>query len=140
LEVNCDPAAVIGDPQISFRLMGTLYYAGTNLVEACVITAASRSEETRSTCPEPRIPYEEYLVSKNSTLTFSQVSRVGVATGNVYDITSYRVLHNDACYEVALFLHYSDLGVYAPGTVSEFNREQVMDRLKQVFYTFRFTE
>jgi hypothetical protein len=52
---------VIGDPQMSFRQMGTLYYAGTNLVEAWVIIGASRSEEARSTCPEPRIPYEEYL-------------------------------------------------------------------------------
>jgi len=141
VEATCSDAALMGDPVVSFHLAGPQHYAGTNLVEASVIIGVGQSEEIRATCMSPRTPLEEYLGEKEiNSVTFYQVSRVGVATGNVYDVTSYRTLRGNACYEIALFLHFHDVGVYKPGTVSAFDRETVMNRLSQVLYTFRFTE
>jgi len=100
-----------------------------------------RSEEARSTCLEPRDSLEEDLGEEEvNSIPFHKGSQVEAAVGNVYEVTSYRTLHDDACYEVVLFLHYANMGVYSPGTVSEFDREAVVARLRQVLYTFRFTE
>ena len=139
VEAACSPEAVTADPVVSFRLTGDPYYAGTNLLDACVIVGVDRSADARATCLEPR-PIEEYLGQEQiNAITFSKGSRGGVAAGNIYDVTSYRTLHHDACYEIALFLHSHSLGVYSPGTVSEFDRQEVMDRLVQILHNFRFT-
>jgi len=138
VEVTCSPEAVTADPVVGFRLIGDRYYAGTNLLDACVVIGVDRSAEARATCLEPR-PIEEYLGQEQiNAITFSKGSRGGVAAGNIYDVTSYRTLHHDACYEIALFLHSHSLGVYSPGTISEFDRQEVIDRLVQILHTFRF--
>lgn len=140
VEVTCYPAAVRGEAIVSFRLTGAQYYAGTNLFEACVIIGVGQDEEARSTCLEPS-SYEEYLGEEEfNSISFYKGSLVEGAAGNVYEVTSYRTLHEEACFEIALFLHSGNIGMYTPGDVSEFDREEVMNRLRQVLYTFRFTE
>jgi len=139
VEATCFPEATIGNPVVSLRLVGEPYHAGTNLLDACVIVGVDRSAEAREICMEPR-PVEEYLGAEEINATiFSRGARVGAGAGHVYDVTSYRTLHGDACYEIALFLHSHNVGVYAPGTVSDFDRGAVMDRLVRVLETFRFT-
>jgi hypothetical protein len=141
ISVDCTAAALIGDPIVGFRLMGAQYYSATNLSEACVMVGVGQGEEARSTCLTPTIPHEESMGTKEiNSVIFNQSSRVEGAVGNVYDVTRYRTLYDGACYEIALYLHSHNIGVYEPGTVSEFDRETVMDRLTKVLYTFRFTE
>jgi hypothetical protein len=139
--LTCPTAAVIHDPVASFRLVGDPYYASTNLLDACVTVGVDRSEAARSTCLGPRDPHERYRGQEEiNGIRFSKLSQGGVAAGHIYDVTVYRTLHADACYEVTSFLHYANPGVYAPGTVSEFDREAVINRLREVLATFRFTD
>jgi hypothetical protein len=137
----CPTQAIIDDPLVSLRLVGDPYYAGTNLLDACVTVGVDPAAAARSTCLAPRDTHEEYLGQQeiNGAL-FSRFSRGGVATGHIYDVTSYRTLGADACYEVTLFLHHSDMGVYTPGTVSEFDRTAVTDKLAGVLHSFQFTD
>lgn len=139
VEQTCAPAALLSDPIVTFRLAGDQYYAGTNLVQACVTIGASRSEEARSMCAAPRAPHEEYLGEQEiNSIAFHKSSRVGVATGNVGEVTWYRTLYDGTCYEIGLFLYFHDVGVVEPGTVCEFDRAEVTSRLEQVLHAFRF--
>jgi hypothetical protein len=141
VKVDCAPAALMGDAIVGFWLTGTQYYTGTNLAQACVMVGVGQNEEARTTCLTPTVPHKESMGTKEiNSVVFYQSSRVEGAAGNVYDVTWYRTLYDGACYEIALYLHSHNMGVYEPGTVSEFDRETVIDRLTQVLYTFRFTE
>jgi len=71
-------------------------------------------------------------------IPFARIGRSGVAAGHIYDVTSYRTVHADACYEITLFIHYANVGVYEPGTVAEFDEETVDDKLATLLHTFRF--
>jgi hypothetical protein len=139
--LTCPTAGVIHDPVISFRLVGDPYYAGTNLLDACVTISVDRGEAARSTCLGPRDSHEKYLGQEQiNGILFSKVFLGGVAAGHIHDAIIYRTLHAGACYELASFLRYSDPGAYAPGTVSEFDREGVINGLRQVLTTFRFAD
>jgi hypothetical protein len=138
VEQTCAPAALLSDPIVTFRLAWDHYYAGTNLVQACVAIGASRSEEARSMCTAPRVPHEQDLGEQEiNSIVFHKSSRVGVATGNVGEVTWYRTLYDGTCYEIGLFLYFHDVGVVEPGTVSEFDRAEVTSRLEQVLRGFR---
>jgi hypothetical protein len=135
---GCPTQGVIAGPVVDFRLEGAPYYAGTNLHDACVVVAARRGEGTPVPCTGLRSPQENYWGQQEiNGLLFSIYQRTGVATGHIHDIISYRASHADLCYEVNLLLHSSDTGVYPPGTTSEFDRDAVMDRLRQVLHSFR---
>jgi hypothetical protein len=126
-------AAGIHDPLVSFRLVGDTYYDGTNLLDACVTIGVDQSEAGRSTCTGLRDPREDHWGQQEiNGVLFSIVSHGGVAAGHIHDALIYRTLHAEACYEVNLFLRYSSMGVYTPGTVSEFDKHAVMSRLDQV--------
>ncbi len=139
--MTCPDATLIYEPVICFRLLGDTYYEGTNLIDAFVTVSVDNSAANRSTCMQARdTSYEEDLGQDNiNGIPFIKVVRGGVAAGHVSDVTGYRTVRDAACYEVALFLHYSNMGVYEPGTVSEFDEDAVMEKLRQVLYTFRFT-
>ena len=132
------------DLEILFlRLLGDSYYGGTNLLDACVVVTVDGGEAARSTCQKSRDPEspaerEDYLGQEEiNGVEFSVVSRGGATTRHTHELTGYRTLHAEACYEVILFLHYRNLGTYAPGAVSGFDRDAVMDRLKQVLYSMK---
>jgi len=138
---TCPNAVIIHDPVISFRLVGDTYYEGTNLLDACVTVGIDRSAAGRATCMEADTAYyEEYLGQEaiNGVL-FAKLARGGVAAGHIHDVTVYRTLRDNICYEITQFLHYSNIGVYQPGTVVEFDKDVVVNKLKQVILTFRFT-
>jgi hypothetical protein len=137
----CYPAAVRGDLVVSFRLVDSKYYSGTNLLDACVIIGVSQDEADLPTCLEPKNALEESLGEQEiNSITFHKGSFSEGAVGNVFEEISYRTIHRDGCYEIALFMHSGNIGAYTPGTVSEFNREGVLEKLYQVLSTFRFLE
>jgi hypothetical protein len=133
-------AAMVQNPAVSFRLVGNEYYAGTNLLDACVTVSVDPSAAGRSTCTGIKDPQEDpWGQEEIDGAMFSVVSRGGVAAGHLHDALIYRAPHAGACYEITLFLHYTSMGVYTPGSVSEFDRDVVMGRLRQVLDGFRFT-
>jgi hypothetical protein len=135
---TCPTEAIIDDPLVTFRLTGTQYYSGTNLLDACVTIRVDRSQTARESCMRPRDDHEELLGQEEiGGIPFATFSLGGVATGHIYDVTSYRTRHADACYEITRFVHYANIGVYEPGTVAEFDEEMVRSKLTAVLHTVR---
>ncbi len=141
VDAACPTQGIVADPLVTFRLSEDAYYAGTNLRDACVSIAVERGEAETSTCTGLRGPNEAHGGQEEiNGVLFSIVSRGGVAAGHNHELLSYRTLHAGACYDVTLLLHYVNPGVYAPGTVVEFEHDVVLDRLRQVLQGFRFTD
>lgn len=139
VDPSCYPVAVRGDVALDLRLGGSEYYSGTNLLDACVIIGVSQDEAVTSTCLEPVDALEESLGEEEvNGIAFHKFSRPGVAAGNIFDEVSYRAVHSDACHEIALLMHSGNIGAYPEGTVTEFDREKILSKLKQVLSTFRF--
>lgn len=137
--MTCPTQGVIDDPLVTFRLTGTRYYSGTNLLDACVTIGVDRVEGAWATCVCPRDEHEDCLGQEEiSGIPFVKVARGGVATGHIYDVTTYRTPNAEACYEVTLFLHYANMGVYEPGMVSEFDEETLRSQLTGMVQSFRF--
>jgi hypothetical protein len=138
---TCHPVAVRGDVALGLRLTGSDYYSGTNLLNACVIVGVDQGEDARSTCLEARGGLEESQGQEEvNGIVFQVWSSQEGAAGNVFEEVSYRTIHGGACYEITLLLHAGNIGAYPEGTVTEFDRGAVLERLKQVVHTFRFLE
>jgi hypothetical protein len=137
--LTCPTEAIIDEPLVTFRLTATEYYSGTNLLDACATIRVDRSEEARESCTRPRDDHEDLVGQEEiNRIPFTIFSVGGVATGHIYDVTSYCTVHADTCYEITLFVHYANIGVYEPGTVAEFGEETVKSKLAAVLHTFHF--
>jgi len=135
----CPTEAIIDEPLVIFRLMAAEYYSETNLLDACVTIRVDESAAARETCLRARDDHEDLLGEEEiDGIHFAMLDRGGVATGHIYDVTSYRTVHADACYEITLLIHTANIGVYEPGTVAEFDEETVKSKLSTVLNTFRF--
>lgn len=135
--MDCPTEGLFVNPTVALRLVDDATYTGTNLFDACVTVKAQQIEGTSLSCVNPENPQEKQLgeVSINNLL-FSIYTSSDVGLGHIYDLTYYRATHADTCYEVTLFLHYANPGVYAPGTIIEFDREDVVNKLQQVLQSF----
>jgi len=137
--MTCPTQGVVDDPVNTFRLTGTRYYSGTNLLDACMTVGVDRGEGARATCVCPRNEQEECLGQEEiNGIPFVKVGRGGVATGHIYDVITYRTTNAGACYELTLFLHYANMGVYEPGTITEFDEETLRRQLTGMIQSFRF--
>ena len=146
--VDLAPGAVEG-AVVSFRLANDKHHSSTNLREASVIVGVRQDEEALSRCLklEPgssyKYPkYQRHSLPKHeiSTITFYQDFVEEGAAGHQYQRTSYRTIHKDRCFEIAWLIHSINMGVFDPGTVSEFYEGAVTEKLNQVVSTFRFLE
>ena len=60
----------------------------------------------------------------------------GVAAGNIYEQTYYRTAYQDVCYEVTFYIHYGNIGNYAPDSgVKEFDRAALMQKFESILST-----
>jgi hypothetical protein len=138
---DCPTQGLIDDPVVAFRLVDDALYAGTNLIDACVTVDVATSDTgpvSSEACTASRSPQETYQGQQEiHGLLFSIFSRAGVAAGHHHDVLSYRAFHAGACYEITLWLHSASPGVYAPGTITEFDRDGVMRKLCDVLCNFR---
>jgi hypothetical protein len=57
-----------------------------------------------------------------------------------YDTTSFISVNKNRCFEFSLLIHTSNLGVYDPGTVTEFDATEVNSLFSRIFSTFKFTK
>ena len=135
----CPIEAIVDEPLVTFRLTGTEYYSGTNLLDACVAIRVDDNQAARETCLRARDDHEDFLGEEQiNGIPFAKIGRSGVAAGHIYDVTSYRTVHADACHEITLLIHTANIGVYEPGTVAEFDEKTVKSKLSTILHTFRF--
>jgi len=57
----------------------------------------------------------------------------------LYESTIYSTFHGSTCYRVILFIETVNVGVFAPGTVSDIH-DEVLDKLEEILGTFRFLD
>jgi membrane-bound inhibitor of C-type lysozyme len=83
---------------------------------------------------------------KSSTTTingvpFTELSYGDVGAGNLYDITSYRIVHNNQCYAAEYVVHSSELGNYPPSAgITAFNSSTVQSLLDGIARSVRFLQ
>ena len=127
-------------PELVLQFIDTKSYEKTNLSEAYFLLGSSSDPQAVSTCTDPgpggggpEQP-DGNLIVNGYNFVRSQAS--GAGAGNYYDQEIYRTVHNNVCYEVVTFIHYTNIGNYTPGAVTEFDRNALMQKFNDILSTF----
>jgi len=67
-----------------------------------------------------------------ASTTYSVASSSGAAAGNVYEETVYALADSSPCKAVRYFIHSTNMGNYAAGTVREFDRAALMNEFEKI--------
>jgi hypothetical protein len=128
------------DPELTLQFIDSKAYEKTNLSEVYLFVSSTAEAQTVATCTEPNqsgggpeYPAGDEVVNG---LTFVHSTSEGAGAGNYYQQEIYRTVHQNVCYEVIYYIHYTNASNYTPGTVTEFDRDAVMQQLDDVFSTF----
>ena len=70
---------------------------------------------------------------------FYRGQTAGAAAGTIAQNRIYHGFYGGRCYEISLNVFYSNIGNYEPGTVVEFDKEDVWSRLESIALSFEFT-
>ena len=141
------PAQFIGaevykfPPQLVLQYIDTQQYVPTNLSEAYFLLGSSDDPQQVSMCTQPiSFGGPEEIVDEVTinTVNFTKSQGGGVAAGNIYEQIYYRTLYNGTCYEITYFIHYGNIGAYAPDTVKEFDRTTLLQKFDQTLSTLIF--
>ncbi len=124
------------DPLLTLQLIESDLYEKTNLSEVYLTFSSSADPQIVSTCVEPNpngggpeYPADEVAVNG---LNFVHTKTEDAGAGNYYQQEIFRAVYNNACNEVIFYIHFTNAGNYAPGVVTEFDREAVMKNLNAV--------
>ena len=112
----------------------------TNFSEA-YLTVSILYDATEETCfADLAGGRENSALSGRKTINgqeFRMGETMGAAAGNFYESKVYRTLYRGRCYEIEETLHTTNIGVYEPGTVREFDAEKAWTILHDIRDTFR---
>jgi len=126
-------------PALTLELIDMNSYLNTNLLEAYFLFGSSSDGTLLQTCMQPvSLGGPENIIGEETVdnLQFTHSKGGGIAAGNIYELTYYRTVYEDVCYEVTYFVHYGNIGAYSPGSgVQEFDRAALMQRFKAVLST-----
>jgi len=126
-------------PELALQFIDTNSLMGTNLVEAYYFFGASNDPVYVNGCLQPPANVENEIDKGSVTIngvTFVESQRGGAAAGNLYEQTYFRTVNQWTCYDITFFIHYADMGVYAPNLiVKEFDREALMQKLRAILAT-----
>ena len=126
-------------PELALEFIDTDSYTDTNLTESYFLFGASDRSDVVDTCLEPisRGGPEEVIraVSING-IPFVRSKGGGVAAGNIYEQTYYRTAYQGVCYEITFFVHYGNIGAYAPDSgVKEFDAAGLTEKFEEILST-----
>jgi hypothetical protein len=127
-------------PGLTLSVIDSPFYENTNLSEAYLFVGSSSDAQMVATCTEPNqkggAPEQPIGNEVINGYTFVHSSSEGVAAGNSYQQEVYRMARSEVCYEVILYLHSTNVGNYPDGTVTEFDRNGIIQRFYEVLSTF----
>jgi len=141
LRASEPPMSLLAGAVVGFKLADEGYYRGTNLNGAAIIVSAQKVKGLKG-CLQldiagMRSEYPQRIVVNGVIFYRQEFLEAGV--GNLYRLISYRTLHGEVCYIVALFIHWGNLKAFTPGTVVQFDEQAVLQELEGVFRTFQFS-
>ncbi len=76
--------------------------------------------------------------AKINGVEFKLTETDGGGMGHLMEGYVYRAFHDGRCYELGIRTSYTNIGMYDPGTVKEFNHGSVHSALKAVLESFEF--
>jgi hypothetical protein len=127
-------------PMLTLQFIDSELYEKTNLSEVYLMISSSSDSKVVSTCKEsnqnggggPEYPAGEEAING---VTFVHSTTEGAGAGNYYQQEIYRTVQKNACHEVIYYIHYTNASNYVPGTVTEFDRDTVMQNLYDILST-----
>jgi hypothetical protein len=138
------PAHYIGgsiskfEPELTLEFIDSQQYVQTNLSEAYFLFGLSDDPQQVSTCTQPvSLGGPEAVVGEVEIngIKFTRSEAQGVGAGNIYEQIYHRAAHNGVCYEITFFIHYTNIGNYAAGTVKEFDRAALLQKFEVTLST-----
>jgi hypothetical protein len=127
------------EPELSLQYVDTQAYSNTNLSDVYFLVSSTSDANVVKTCTEPNQNGggPEVVVGTEGIngYTFVHSTSDGAGAGNRYQQEIYRMVNNNVCYEVIYYIHSTNIGNYTPGTVTEFDRDAIMQKLYSVFST-----
>ena len=131
-----------GNLLFSLNFVGSEYFENTNLRNVYFMVGASADTDLVADCVARKGRYEspEGEDTVNS-ITFHKGAFTEGAAGSFYRSEIHRTLHRDTCYEVEFLIHYTNVRHYGPeSNIKSFDKAAVLNKLREVFLTFRFVE
>jgi hypothetical protein len=127
-------------PELTLHLIDSKTYEKTNLSEAYIFLSSSSDAQIVATCTEPNQSGggPEQIVGDEvvNGFTFVHSTSDGAGAGNYYQQEIYRMVNKNVCYEVIYFIHSTNVGNYPAGTVSEFDKDALIEKFSSIFSTF----
>jgi hypothetical protein len=118
-------------------------YKGTNFEHAGVSINISKNMITDAKCnnfgSSADLARNQVADVRINGIAFKSATGSDAGVGHSLQIQVYRNFHNNACYEIALRVGSANIGNFAPGTVKEFNQNEIWQRLQEIVKTFTFT-
>lgn len=128
------------NPELTLHFIDATVYDKTNLSEVYLFISSTSDAQVVVTCTESNQNggAPEQVVGNDvvNGFTFVHSTSQGAGAGNYYEQEIYRMVNKNICYEVIYFIHSTNIGNYTPGTVIEFERDALMQKLYGVFSTF----
>jgi hypothetical protein len=125
---------------LALQFIDTNSYLNTNLSEVYFLPGSSSNPQTVAACTDPNpnggAPEEAKGSQAINGYNFVHSQSVGAGAGNIYQQEIYRMADHGVCYEVIFFIHYSNIGNYPPGVVTEFDSSALMQKLDDILSTF----
>jgi hypothetical protein len=126
-----------GAPALVLNFIDSAFYDTTNLAEAYFVLNIFDDPNIIADCSQPSFPQEQAQGQETfGGYVFDKSTAGGVATGNIYELTIYRTVQKNACIEIVFFIHFSNIGNFTPGAVTEFDRDALLQKLTDVLKTF----
>ena len=113
-------------------------YEGTNFEAAAFTVNVRREARTKSACDQLETgsdPVKKTVINGTS-FTYSQQG--GPALSHDISSRAYHTFRDGICFEVALSIASTNIGVYDAGAIRDFSPAKLGRELDQVLHTFRF--
>lgn len=129
------------ESELALQFIDTNSYFNTNLSEAYFLYGSSSDPQVVATCADPNpnggAPEEAKGIEAVNGLNFVHSQSVGAGAGNIYEQETYSAAHQGVCHEAIFFIHYSNVGNYAPGTVIEFDHDGLLQKFHAILSSFQ---
>lgn len=114
------------------------YMPYTNFADARFTIGMSVDSASVAECVQPRLGTIADGSGRLALPTFTKITFASAGAGNIYETTSYRALHDNACYSIEYTIHYTQLDNYPAGTVTAFDKQKLVTMLDEMAKSFKF--
>ncbi len=118
-----------------------MFQPKTNFSEATVNVGASSDKIALQSCTSPQ-PNAGQVAIGNTTINnipFTILSSTDVGAGNLYDVTSYRTVYKNKCYNIETVVHSTNIGNYSPDQgITVYDKDVVQKTLDEIVNSFIF--